>query len=229
MSSLVPPLPAKGRVLPTKVVLRLLPPTITEQEVLEVVPKEFEFDYSSFVPGRRLAKPSPENPNLNARMYFAFKEFQIASEFITKLHGKVLSDAKGTAYRIVAAFAPFQRTPRTWKQLKNPHEGTIESVDHFKNFINNQTTPQTLDVPKQVEPIERRPDYVSPLVASMTTKPNRRPSEEPARDRAPEKAAGTTSKSKPKTPPKQLPEKVKKQNQPKPKLKSSASQPIAPS
>ena len=215
MSSLIPPLPAQGRVLPTKVVLRLLPPTITEPDVLDALPKEFKFEHSKFVPGRRLAKPSPENPNLNARMYLAFKSFPVASEFIAKVHGKVLSDQNGVSYRIVAAFAPFQRVAKSWKQLKNPHEGTIESVEHFKKFIANET--QDLDSPKRTAELkERKPGFVSPLVASLIT-PKRRVND---------KIDGKSSLNVGKKTDKPKPE-SKKQTGAKPKPKVKPSQPPA--
>lgn len=209
MSSLIPPLHAKGRPLPTKVVLRLLPPTITQEEILEAIPaKEFEFDYISFVPGRNSDKPSPENPNLNARIYLSLKSFQTACDFITKIHGKVLlSDPKGTPYRIVAAFAPYQRIPRSWKQLRNPHEGTIECTDHFKNFMSSKTEPARVSacIPAKCPP-ERKPDFVSPLVASI------------AKPVKPDRPAVSKSNKNP-------PDQAKKQKHAKPKTKIKIAQP----
>ena len=165
MSSLIPPLPASGRPLPLKVVVRLLPPTISEQDLQ--IPEEVraQIEWSRFVPGRRPERPSPEDPIVNARFYASFKNFTSASDFITKFHGRLFSLAKGEVYRAVAAFAPYQRTPRAGKQLKNVLAGSIEESGHFRDFIENgpQVTPQEAPTLSN----ERRSDYVSPLVLAL--------------------------------------------------------------
>lgn len=97
MSTLIPPLPATGRPLPLKVVVRLLPPLISEEAITKCIPENLagEIDWRQFCQGVRPERPSPENPVLNSRMYFSLKKFQIACDFITAMHGKVFIDEKG--------------------------------------------------------------------------------------------------------------------------------------
>ena len=173
MSSLIPPLPTAGRPLPTKVVIRLLPPEINEEDVVKCVPDSVssEIDWSHFCPGQRPTKPTPENPVVNSRMYFNCKNFSSACELITKLHGKVFVDPRGESYRAVSAFAPFQRVPRAWKKLKNIHEGTIDKEIHYQKFVSEKpsstTQPSMLSSSVYTFEKERSVGYVTPLVASL--------------------------------------------------------------
>jgi hypothetical protein len=192
--SLIPPLPATGRVLPTKVVVRLLPPTLEDL----VMPEEFSkaADWVKFVPGSRPENPSPENPQVNARLYVQFKTFQIASEFVTKFNGKVFSDDRGDNFRAVAAFAPFQRVPRKSKQLMNALDGTIESNEHFVSFIQNG--PAKREEIGATGPLKK--DAVAPLVAAIAER-NQRLNEQIEQQRA-AKANGTKGKAVAKNEPK---------------------------
>ena len=172
MSTLVPPLPTVGRPLPTKVVIRLLPPTLTESDLLAAIPEDLlaGSDWRQFCPGVRPARPTPETPTVNARMYLNFKSFPLASDFITKFHGKGFIDDKGETYRAVVAFAPFQRVPRAWKQLKNPSDGSIEQEAHFIDFLAREDAGgvKILNVKPTQFSLERKPGYVTPLVKSLT-------------------------------------------------------------
>lgn len=175
--SLIPPLPATGRVLPTKVVVRLLPPSLTDL----VVPEEFykAVEWVKFVPGNRPENPSPENPQVNARLYVQFKSFQIASDFIAKFNGKVFLDDRGESFRAVAAFAPFQRVPRRTKQLVNALDGSLETNEHFQRFIEHG--------PEKIQDLTQsgvlKKDAVAPLVAAIAER-NRRLNEQIEEQRA---------------------------------------------
>lgn len=168
MSTLIPPLRATERPLPTKVVVRLLPPLISDEDICKCIPENLagEIDWREFCQGVRPERPSPENPVLNSRMYLSFKKFRIACDFMTAMHGKVFIDDKGETFRAVAAFAPFQRVPRRWKQLKNLHQGKIESEKHYQEFIEKVGRGPEKPKPTPVLFInERKEGYVSPLVA----------------------------------------------------------------
>ena len=182
----IPPLAAAGRPLPTKVVLRLLPPVCEPEQVDQV-------EWSSFVPGKRPDKPTPENPVVNSRMYLQFKTFQAACEAINKYHGKVM----GESYRAVAAFAPVQRVPKPGRQLVNNLDGTYQDSDHYKSFIENGPVPfvdqSTVNTVKK---------DVAPLVAAIAER-NRRLNEQIEARRATtalkKKPKATAEQSEPKT------------------------------
>ena len=159
MSNLIPPLPSSGRPLPNKVVIRLLPPLITEAE-LELPTDSVE--WKEFVPGQRPEKSSPTNPTVNARMYVLCKTFESACDLIAKYHGRVFKDDKGEAFRAVACFAPVQRVPKPGRQLANTLDGTIEDDEHFVDFIENG--PQNLSVQEPVATVEKK---MAPLVAAI--------------------------------------------------------------
>jgi len=141
MSSLIPPLPTGGgRPLPTKVVVRLLPPSLCENEFFKLIPPhlETEIDYKKFSTGVYLESPSIETPNVNACCYLNFKSFKSATEFIQKFHGTVFTDTTGETYRAVASIAPYQRVARPWKSMKNLLENQIEADEHYKGFCDRE-------------------------------------------------------------------------------------------
>ncbi len=189
MSSLIPPLPTGGRPLPTKIVIRLLPPSIEESEILALVPNSVE--WHKFVAGKRPEVASPENPIVNSRMYLQFKSFGAASEFISKFHGKIFHDKEThTAFRAVAAFAPFQRIPRPAKQLTNPLDGKIEDQDHFQTFLEDGPAKIT----DQVAGLLKK-DAVAPLVAAIAER-NRRLNDQVEQQRAAKAAKKGAAKEK---------------------------------
>lgn len=171
MTSLIPPLPASGRPLPLKVVIRLLPPTVTEEDLQIPEDTKRDIEWSRFVAGRRPERPSPENPIVNARFYAQFKSFPSAADFISKFHGRLFSVAKGEVFRAVAAFAPYQRVPRPAKQLRNTIDNTYEESEHFKTFI--ETGPSIVVSEAVSLTDERRQDYISPLVRAIADSSNK--------------------------------------------------------
>jgi hypothetical protein len=155
MSSLVPPLPTSGRPLPTKVVIRLLPPNLPEQELWDAIPEEFEVDYKKFVSGK----------SDNSTCYLNFKSFTNASDFIQKFHGRAFKDGE-EIYRCVAAIAPYQRVPRAWKQLKNGLENEYLSEPHYQEFLESSQDSGGPVAPYDFSK-EKSDTFVSPLVKSL--------------------------------------------------------------
>ena len=198
MSSLIPPLPVSGgRPLPTKVVVRLLPPVIEESKVLAACGLEKGAEWTRFVPGNRPERPTPENPTVNSRMYLQFKTFQQASEFIKKNHGKIFQDEQTSdSFRAVAAFSPYQRVAKLTRQLGNPLEGSVEDSDHFQAFI--EKGPEKLSSEQFTGIVQK--DAVAPLVAALVER-NERLNEEIEKRRATAKKENKL-KAKPPPPPK---------------------------
>ena len=162
MSTLIPPLSVSDRPLPTRVVVRLLPPIITKNEFVDAIGST-NCDLT-FVPGRRTNIPSPETPNLNARSYLKFETFALASDFIQRFHGHVFLDDKGESFRAVAAFAPSQRAGK--RRIFNALQNTIEKDSHYLNFSNGTIPP----APSPTK-LDTNEPYISPLVKSLTERP----------------------------------------------------------
>lgn len=118
---------------PLKVVVRLLPPEITEEEFRKTVSddKLALVKWSSFLAGKRYKGEA--KPSLNSRCYLQFEATAQAEEFISEYHGRKFIDAQGEEFRAVACFTPYQKVPR--KLQKDPREGTIEEDSVYQEFI----------------------------------------------------------------------------------------------
>jgi len=133
----------------------------------ESIPPEFlsVIDYKKFFPGS--FDESPESPNINSRCYLNFKSFTIAKEFMMKFHGHIFKSSSGEIFRAVVAIAPFQRVPRSWKQLRNAFENQIEEDTHYKQFLIEQQTAADLPPAPYSFEKEKSESFVSPLVKSL--------------------------------------------------------------
>lgn len=159
------------RPLPTKVVVRLLPPTVTESEFLATIPEESRegIEWTSFVAGKRQERATPEKPNINARCYIHFLNNKMAIDFISKFHGHCFIDEKGESFRAVTAFAPFQRICK-YRLNRNKIENTIETKNHYINFINSKNTVSNNSLINNNSynfENERAPGYQTPLVKAL--------------------------------------------------------------
>ena len=177
-SSLIPALPTGGRPLPTKVVVRLLPPSLTEEEFMKSIPDKWEeeIDYKKFSNGVYHESPTVETPNVNSFCYLNFKSFRSASEFVQKFHGTVFESpgTDGETFRAVAAIAPFQRVPRPWKCMKNLLQNTIEEDAEYKQFLANQTdSSRGIPVSSYTFDHEKSEQFISPLVKSLSERSER--------------------------------------------------------
>lgn len=189
MSTLIPALPTGGRPLPTKVVIRLLPPSISEDEFKMSIPHQLasEMDYMKFVGGTYSESPFLETPNVNSCCYMNFKTFKSASECIQKLHGVSFEDPQdGLTYRCVATIAPFQRVARPWKSMKNLLEDQIETEDHYKEFCQAPAAASCSFAPSLG--FEKSDSFVSPLVKSLAER-SEKMNEELKRNREQQKRA----------------------------------------
>lgn len=127
----------------TKIVLRRLPPTMTEESFMEQVSPIPEHDYFYF------ARPDPSlGNNLFSRAYINFVNVEDIFLFKDKFDGYVFLDDKGVEYVGLVEYAPFQRIPKK-KKKKDPKCGTIESDPIYQEFIENlNKEPETENQPK---------------------------------------------------------------------------------
>ncbi|XP_063822317.1 regulator of nonsense transcripts 3B-like [Ostrinia nubilalis] len=117
----------------TKIILRRLPPTMTEEGFLEQVSPIPEHDHFYF------AKPDTSlGNNVYSRAYINFVNMEDIYLFRDKFDGYIFLDEKGVEYVGIVEYAPFQRIPKK-KKKKDPKCGTIESDPIFQEFIENLT------------------------------------------------------------------------------------------
>lgn len=115
----------------TKIILRRLPPTMTEEAFIEQVSPIPDHDHFYF------AKPDLSlGNNVYSRAYINFTNVDDIYLFRDKFDGYVFLDEKGVEYVGIVEYAPFQRIPKK-KKKKDPKCGTIESDPIFQEFIEN--------------------------------------------------------------------------------------------
>ncbi|XP_011708076.1 PREDICTED: regulator of nonsense transcripts 3B [Wasmannia auropunctata] len=117
----------------TKVVIRRLPPTMTQDQFLEQVSPLPEHDYMYFV------KADMSLGQFSfSRAYINFMEQQDIFMFREKFDNYVFLDSKGVEYPAVVEFAPFQRLPKKRVGKKKDLKcGTIESDSYYISFLEN--------------------------------------------------------------------------------------------
>lgn len=131
----------------TKVVIRRLPPTMTQEQFLEQVSPLPEHDYLYFVKA-----DMSMGQYAFSRAYINFIEQQDIFMFREKFDNYVFVDSKGTEYPAVVEFAPFQRLPkRKIGKKKDLKCGTIESDPYYVSFLEslkNQEAESNVSQPK---------------------------------------------------------------------------------
>ncbi|CAH2989309.1 unnamed protein product [Chilo suppressalis] len=127
----------------TKIILRRLPPTMTEEAFLEQVSPIPEHDHFYF------AKPDLSlGNNVYSRAYINFVNVEDIYLFRDKFDGYIFLDEKGVEYVGIVEYAPFQRIPKK-KKKKDPKCGTIESDPIYQDFIEHlNKDPETENQPK---------------------------------------------------------------------------------
>lgn len=131
----------------TKVVIRRLPPTMTQDQFIEQISPLPEHDYLYFVKADMSL-----GQFAFSRAYINFVDQQDIFVFREKFDNYVFIDSKGPEYPAVVEFAPFQRLPK--KRIgkkKDPKCGTIESDPYYISFLEslkNQEADSTTAQPK---------------------------------------------------------------------------------
>eukprot|EP00434_Breviolum_minutum_P015536 symbB.v1.2.013681.t1/scaffold971.1/size148033/9 len=92
-----------------KVLVRLLPPEITEDELVASVPSAHleHTTWRNFQAGKRYKGEA--KASINARCYFLFDSEENAEKFIKEYHGHQFVDGQGENFRAVACFAPYAK------------------------------------------------------------------------------------------------------------------------
>ncbi|GMH34111.1 hypothetical protein BSKO_01945 [Bryopsis sp. KO-2023] len=126
-----------------KVIVRRLPPTLSEQAFKDALDKLSVEGYNwlVFCTGKLSTKRT-----VCARAYLNFDDPQKVLEFKTTFDGHVFVSSRGTQYKCTVDYAPYQKVPKAGKAKRDPREGTIERDSDYKRFVD------TLDKPPEMLP-----------------------------------------------------------------------------
>ncbi|GMI74375.1 hypothetical protein like AT1G33980 [Hibiscus trionum] len=115
----------------TKVVLRHLPPSISETMLIQQVDSAFaaRYNWFSFRPG----KISQKHQSCS-RLYIDFKSLEDVLEFAEFFNGHVFVNEKGTQFKTIVEYAPSQRVPKHCSK-NNGREGTIFKDPEYLAFL----------------------------------------------------------------------------------------------
>ncbi|GFY89288.1 Smg-4/UPF3 family protein [Actinidia rufa] len=172
----------KGPLDRTKVVVRHLPPTISQSALAEQIDGRFAGRYNSvfFLPGksRLLYLTFQTRMHLGfglelyreprdgcgwlcfpkrqsyARVYLDFKRPDDVIEFAEFFDGHVFVNEKGTQFRTIVEYAPSQRVPKHWSK-KDGREGTIFKDPDYMEFLEFLAKPVE-NLPSAEIQLERR-------------------------------------------------------------------------
>ncbi|XVE48541.1 hypothetical protein DITRI_Ditri01bG0009900 [Diplodiscus trichospermus] len=141
----------KGAFDRTKVVLRHLPPAITEAMLVEQVDSAFSgrYNWLSFRPGK-----SSQKHQSYSRAYIDFKRTEDVLEFAEFLNGHVFVNEKGAQFKTIVEYAPSQRVPKQWSK-KDGREGTIFKDPEYLEFLEFLAKPVE-NLPSAEIQLERR-------------------------------------------------------------------------
>ncbi|XP_055837786.1 regulator of nonsense transcripts 3B [Episyrphus balteatus] len=114
----------------TKVIIRRLPPTMTEEEFLKQIDPLPEHDNYYYA-----AADWSLGFDATCRAYITFKNHEDIFLFRDRFDGYVFVDTKGEEYPAIVEFAPFQGLPKNKARKTDPKVGTIESEQHYINFL----------------------------------------------------------------------------------------------
>ncbi|XP_057469813.1 regulator of nonsense transcripts UPF3-like [Actinidia eriantha] len=141
----------KGPLDRAKVVIRHLPPTISQSAFMEQVDGRFagRYNWVSFRPGKTSQKRQSY-----ARAYINFKGPGDIIEFAEFFDGHVFVNEKGTQFKTIVEYAPSQRVPRQWSK-KDGREGTIFKDPEYVEFLEFLAKPVE-NLPSAEVQLERR-------------------------------------------------------------------------
>eukprot|EP00112_Aurelia_sp_Birch-Aquarium-sp1_P003517 Seg1393.13 transcript_id=Seg1393.13/GoldUCD/mRNA.D3Y31 product="Regulator of nonsense transcripts 3B" protein_id=Seg1393.13/GoldUCD/D3Y31 len=140
-------------VLPTKVVIRRLPGSLTEEQLKAELAGIPEHDYFRFVP-----KDNSLMSTTFARAYINFKRFDDVALFRNSFDGYIFNAGKGDESSAVVEVAPYQGIPKDGRRRKDLKSGTILKDPDYEAFLENLS--------KKVEPLPSAEVYVEAMETS---------------------------------------------------------------
>uniref|UniRef100_H2ZBY5 UPF3 domain-containing protein n=1 Tax=Ciona savignyi TaxID=51511 RepID=H2ZBY5_CIOSA len=141
-------------VVQTKVVIRRLPPGLTEEQFIELIGAMPPHDYFRFVSGDRSLAP-----NNFCRAYINFLNVDDILRFRDRFDGFEFEFKNGQKHPCVVEFAPFQKVPKKNKRKEDSKVDTIDQDSDYQKFLETlsaEEEKEILDVEKYLEELEGR-------------------------------------------------------------------------
>ncbi|XP_041014605.1 regulator of nonsense transcripts UPF3-like isoform X2 [Juglans microcarpa x Juglans regia] len=135
----------------TKVVLRHLPPAISQATLMDQIDAAFagRYHWVAFRPGKSSMKHQ-----FYTRAYIDFKKPEDVIEFAEFFDGHLFVSEKGTQFKTIVEYAPSQRVPKQWSK-KDGREGTILKDPEYLEFLEYLAKPVE-NLPSAEIQLERR-------------------------------------------------------------------------
>ncbi|KAF8098577.1 hypothetical protein N665_0263s0006 [Sinapis alba] len=134
-----------------KVVVRHLPPSLSQSDLLSQIDSRFgdSYNWFSFRPGKSNYKTQK-----HSRAYFGFKSPEDVYDFAAFFNGHVFVNEKGAQFKAIVEYAPSQRVPKPCDK-KDPREGSITKDPDFLEFLKLIAQPVE-NLPSAEVQLERR-------------------------------------------------------------------------
>ncbi|KAL2894338.1 Regulator of nonsense transcripts UPF3 [Bienertia sinuspersici] len=151
----------------TKIVVRHLPPSLTNSSFFEQIDGRFSsrYNWSSF----RSGNSSHKNQRY-ARAYMNFNSPDDVFEFAEFFNGHVFVNEKGTQYKAIVEYAPSQRAPKS-NTKKDGREGTIYKDPEYMAFLERISKPvenlPSADIQLERKEAERAGIQEAPIVTPL--------------------------------------------------------------
>ncbi|CAL9055366.1 unnamed protein product [Musa banksii] len=115
----------------TKVVMRHLPPAISQSVLMEQIDGRFagRYDWVCFRPGKNSQKDQ-----IHSRAYLNFNNPEDVVEFAEFFDGHIFVNEKGAQFKALVEYAPSQQVPNIWSK-KDGREGTISKDPEYMEFL----------------------------------------------------------------------------------------------
>ncbi|XP_054740242.1 regulator of nonsense transcripts 3B [Anastrepha obliqua] len=114
----------------TKIVIRHLPPTMTEEEFLKQIDPLPPHDFYYFA-----AADWSLGYDATCRAYITMKNYDDVFLFRDRFDGYVFVDSKGAEYPAIVEFAPFQGQVKNKSRRVDNKVNTIEQESHYQQFL----------------------------------------------------------------------------------------------
>lgn len=141
---------SSGEMPRTKVVVRRLPPSLSERAFTESVPSHIRdcFNWISFSPGK------PSKKRSTSRAYIDFKHPEDVYNFFGVFDGHLFVNERGKPYKASVEYAPHQKVPK--QSLKgDAEEGLISEDPEYLEFLEASSRP-VKSLPSAEVQIERK-------------------------------------------------------------------------
>ncbi|XP_018444966.1 regulator of nonsense transcripts UPF3 isoform X1 [Raphanus sativus] len=141
----------KDPIAKRKVVVRHLPPSLSESDLLSQIDSRFgdRYYWFSFRPGKSNYKSQK-----HSRAYFGFKAPEDVYDFAAFFNGHVFVNDKGAQFKAIVEYAPSQRVPKPCDK-KDPREGSITKDPDYLEFLKLISQPVE-NLPSAEIQLERR-------------------------------------------------------------------------